>query len=339
MIIFTIVNLVLGSVVPNYGNAFNVGDSGSILNPNTLNELLPNNQENPLSIPNPVKAMEARIPSVPTENIGTQVPPTIQKEESNPVMDNEITNPIEMATGLLKLEDTDLQIPGIGMDFRLERSYSSDNQEVGAFGLGWKDNLGSKLQMYSDFNMGEFRYDGSTTSFSFVKDDPEAYVVEFDGDEMINYDLDQGHYEPNTKGEQLERKGQHEYVMTNELNASITYYGYYAPWRENQDPKVGKMVKQQDRYGNTIHYRYDEEGNLKEITDTAGRNISFIWNNGVIKEITDPSGKKIKYEYDEQKRLKKITTPDQQTTEYDYDANHHIKSIKNALGGKNNLYI
>lgn len=199
-------------------------------------------------------------------------------------------HPVDVLTGEVKLFQQDITLPGIGFGFDLERTYSSTVDEVGPFGLGWQYNWGSLLRMYAEFTMGEFRHDGSTKNYSFVKEDPDAYITIYDEDEMVNYELHKGYYEPSSHGEMLERISQHEYVMTKPDGGSITYNGYFAPWRSEQDPTAGKMIEQKDRYGNTITFAYDTEGNISKVTDTAGRVIRLVWSEGLITEVIDPLG-------------------------------------------------
>ncbi|WP_161937328.1 DUF6531 domain-containing protein [Tepidibacillus decaturensis] len=45
----------------------------------------------------------------------------------------------------MKFSEKELNLPGIGYDFVVERAYSSNDQEVGPFGRGWKYPLDSKL--------------------------------------------------------------------------------------------------------------------------------------------------------------------------------------------------
>ena len=185
--------------------------------------------------------------------------------------------------------------------------------------------------MYAEYEMGEFRWDGTVNKYHFIADDPDGFILKYDNDDKVNYELNKGHYEPENSNE-LVRKSQYEYVVTNPDGAKITYYGYFAPWRSPQDPKAGKMIKLEDRFGNTTSFSYNEQGNIKEITDTADRKINFIWENNVITKLIDPSGNETSYSYDEFKRLVEVSTPEGRKMHYGYDDHNRLNSITNGEG-------
>ncbi|MEK9197235.1 DUF6531 domain-containing protein [Ureibacillus sp. 179-F W5.1 NHS] len=111
--------------------------------------------------------------------------------------------PVNVENGYLELEEVDINVPQVTLSLNLTRNYSSNDSELGYFGKGWNIQLDSRLQMYTEFSIGESRLDGSTQSYEFIKDDPEAYITEYDNDKMTNYELDKGHYETTENGDTL----------------------------------------------------------------------------------------------------------------------------------------
>jgi RHS repeat-associated protein len=242
------------------------------------------------------------------------------------------THPVDVTTGKIKLQQTDIRLPGNGFGFTLERTYDADREEPGAFGIGWDFNWNSLLRMYADFAMGEFRADGTVNSYSFVKDDPNGYILRYDEDHLVNYELHKGHYEV-VQGHKLERISRNEYAVTQSTGEKVTYYGYYAPWRTSQDPKAGKMTYMQDRYGNAMQFEYDSAGRISEIRDTAGRTVTLHWQNGVIVEAVLPDGNPFSYTYDSEQRLVKVTTPEGREESYAYDGQNRLIRKENGEGG------
>src|SRR5690606_8139169 len=72
------------------------------------------------------------------------------------------------------------------------------------------------------------------------------------------------------------------------------------------DRQFGFLKSKEDRYGNTITFEYDPNGDLSRVTDTVGRHIYFYRapssgmdpESGRLTKITDPAGRSVEYEYD-----------------------------------------
>lgn len=326
--------LCLAMVFTIFADSFALADSipNSTINydPGSLLNLMPQPGSG-TSIPEPYKALTPQFPNIPDINSPEAIAGPAIKKASPPMVENDEECPVDTVTGNLLLKNTDLSINGIGINLLIERNYSSGSTEDGPFGIGWTYNQDSILRMYSAFNIGEVRINGSTREYDFVKDDPDGYITSFDGDEMTNYQLDKGHYE-RAKGDLLERIGRYEYVVTTGSGEKYTYYSYQAPWREGQDKREGKLIKREDIFGNSIQYFYNNNGQPVEITDTAGRKITITWTANHITSIQDPAGQRTVYEYDSAKRLKKVTFPDGSTAKYEYDAGNRLVKTVNGAG-------
>jgi hypothetical protein len=165
-------------------------------------------------LPNP---LQNAVPSLPSGlNPGQPAAPgagssggTSTQSAAGPESEDPMNHPVDLATGQLKLKSADIRLPGIGFGFDLERTYDSSVSEQGAFGIGWDYNWNSLLRMYADYALGEFRWDETVNTYSFVKDDSEGYILEYDGDDKVNYELHKGHYEF-VDGEKVARIGEHE---------------------------------------------------------------------------------------------------------------------------------
>jgi hypothetical protein len=221
-------------------------------NPDNLLSLLPpTNTHDPVG--NPAQGIMPQLPSTSPESVDSHVSP--RREAALLPPQNQTPEPsVNEESGYLELSETDIFIPEDLLSFGIKREYRSNNENVGAFGKGWDTKLDSKLQMYAEYAIGEFRLDGTTLNYTFVKDDPDAFVTSYDGDDKTNYELHKGHYQEGETGDTLTRKSQYEYIVETKDGRKITYYGYFAPWRSGQDAKVGKIVSETDRYGNTLIY-------------------------------------------------------------------------------------
>ena len=322
--------MVVSTLTDSIAFASNINNSVMNYDPESLMDLL-SGSDTGTSIPDAYGTLTPQLPSVPDVSNAQALAEPANNEATLPTVQSDVECPVDTATGNLVQENTDLNLNGIGLNLSIERNYSSDNTNDGPFGMGWTYNQDSILRMYSAFNMGEVRINGSTREYNFIKDDPNAYITSYDGDDMTNYQLDKGHYE-NEKGDSLVRLSRYEYVVTTAKGEKFTYYGYQAPWREGQDKREGKLIKQEDIYGNSIQYGYNSSGQLTEITDTTGRKVNITWSGNHITSIQDPSGQYTYYGYDNSGRLNKVTLPDNSTTRYEYDTSNRIIKEVNGTG-------
>jgi YD repeat-containing protein len=314
-------------------------------NPDSFGDMFPNGDLfGQHSIPNPTARTKPQLPQQPDPFQSIQpnqqqdfnLPSLGQSHSINiPSTHQNIQNPVNPGTGLLQFTETDLAFSGINYGFELSRTYQSDNQDMGPFGRGWVYPLESRIKLHAEYDISEFRIDGSTQPFTFVITDEEAYITSYDGDDLINYELDKGYYEVSETGDKLERISQHEYLITTPNGNKYTYYSYQAPWREDQDPREGRMIKQEDRYGNAMTFDYNSEGDVSSITDMVGRTVKFVWSGGVISQMKDPMGHTTTYEYDFKKRLKKVIREDGTFIRYGYDHKDRLDSVTDA---ENNTY-
>jgi len=241
--------------------------------------------------------------------------------------------PVDRHAGALVLEAVDLALPGNGLSFELTRDYSSLSTEAGPFGRGWQSSLEGHLRMYVGYHITEFRPDGGRVTYEFVEDDPNGFVEEYDGDEYINYNLDLGHYDPAARGETLERLGPEEYVVTHLDGTRYVYNGYLAPWRQGLPADAGRLLRIEDRHGNTEACAYDAEGRLTGVTDSAGRQITLTWEDGLVTAVSGPAGV-IQYAYDAEGHLVAVTGPDGAVTGYAYDSAHRPTRVTGPASGQ-----
>jgi YD repeat-containing protein len=209
-----------------------------------------------------------------------QAPPIISEPEE----------PVQMPSGELSLERNDFTLPSTGIPITIQRLYkTSKKDELSPFGYGWTFPYEYYIQMFADFNMSEFRSDGTQVNYTFNMWDESLLVDEYDGDPLIYYPLDQGSYSADHHAVTiLERISKDEYQTIHPDGTVYTFKGYKAPWRENLDPVAGKLLSVKDRKGNHINLLYNTEGQLTQIKDTYGRAVTFEYNGNLITSMKDP---------------------------------------------------
>lgn len=246
----------------------------------------------------------------------------------------DLENHVDVTTGAVGLETTDLFIPSPHIPMEIKRIYKGQQEEFGPLGYGWVFNYNQYLQMYEEFKIVEYRGDGYHQIYNFTENNPDAMVPSFDGDPLIYYNLEDGYYTPASQfnTSTLRRQTRILYTVTSEDGTVYEYFGYKAPWRKSEGPNFGKLTSIKDPHGNRIRLNYSKNGNLSKVWDSFGRMLTFQFTGELLTRVTDPLGRTITYEYDENKNLIKVKGLNGSEETYTYDKSHRLTSWKNALG-------
>lgn len=214
---------------------------------------------------------------------------------------------VSPGNGLLGVEQTDLDLPGRGMDLTLTRVYSTPY----AF-------HGSSVYQYDTFtlaNLGQgwslnFPWLGTNYLHLF---DGQAYPYQWSGNSFVYH----GATDFN-----LTKKGDGSYTLT--LTDGQLY----------QFNSAKQLTSITDRTGsNTISFSYGANG-ISQITDTIGRTVSFAYTSGLLTSITS-GGRTWSYAYTSGK-LTSATDPLGRVTQFGYDSANGwlMTSITYPTGGK-----
>jgi RHS repeat-associated protein len=214
-------------------------------------------------------------------------------------------DPVNTATGNYVYQRRDLEIPGIGMPFRFDRSYNSRAASDAAasavpLGYGWSHSYQVR-----------------------VSEAPDGIVTLTWGD---------GHTETHTPD------GLGGYTPQYGVFDTLTDNGDGTFSLEKRDRTVydfdtgGRLSAITDKNGNTLALAYTG-AHLTGITDTAGRAITLDYDpSGRITQITDPIGRTVQYAYDANGDLIEATDPNGNLTQYTYDAEHQILTVVDPRG-------
>jgi len=88
--------------------------------------------------------------------------------------------------------------------------------------------------------------------------------------------------------------------------------------REARFDDLGRLVSASDEFldpakpgsGNTTRFAYGEDGRLKTIVDTYGRETKLDWEGGLLRSVADWRGRRVVYHYDAQRRLEHVDLPE-----------------------------
>ncbi len=226
-------------------------------------------------------------------------------------------DPVNLATGLFELEQTDLYLPDV-LPISVTRTYRTRDPDIRPFGRG-------TTHPYAMFLWSALQYQ-------------EADLILPDGGRI--------HYVRTSAGTGwVDAVFEHKETATTSATPT-SFYKSELRWNGNgwdlrlKDGTVyvfGENAPLQairDRYGNTItiHRTGGQSGNITRVVSPHGRWVEFTYSGSLITQVKDNIGRTVSYTYDGQTRLWKVTDPLNQVTEYTYDTDHRMLTVKNRNG-------
>ncbi|MBL7041989.1 MAG: RHS domain-containing protein [Pirellulaceae bacterium] len=217
---------------------------------------------------------------------------------------------VNIATGEVTQFEFDVLLSG-RIPWRLVRSYSSEKPQLGLIGFGWNLNLGTFLRCSGD--QIELTVDGEAVSTlplpgvrRRLKDDKSGFEVERT-DAAIS--------------------------LTDRIRTAYTF-----PSRDVL-PELIPCTLQQDYYGNSMQYRYDDQGRLVRLIDTFGRRVSFDYDSlSRLVEVSVPRSdstltrwRLVRYEYDDQDNLAAVLDANGHAMRYEYSS-HLLTRVIDRCG-------
>ncbi len=225
-----------------------------------------------------------------------------------------VADPVDPSSGTLTIEKTDLVLPGV-LPIGIVRSYRTQAQGVGAFGMG------------GEFNYNLYLSGIGTAALSLLMPNGNRYTF---SQEVDGYYRNQNY--PFLKGARAQ--------VFPDNHVEIR-------WKDGMTYVFGAtsggaawLAQQKDRYNNTITLtRSSLNQRIDTIADQGGRTLTFGYTttanqagSALVTSITDPMGHTVGYSYDALHRLSTITAPDGGVTIYTYDSNNRLVTITDARG-------
>src|SRR5271157_55395 len=218
-------------------------------------------------------------------------------------------DPINLRTGGLSYQVTDLSIPTSAGSLSFERSYSSSATSLynTTLGYGWTHNLDLRLIFPTD--------PGGQAGFVFFKAH-SADLYQF----IINSD---GTYSPAQGVEgALTCTGTSPVVCTLIL-----------PHQETYSFSNSKLQSWQDGSGHTATYSYDANGNVNKVADDSGNHyLTLSYTAGQITSVSDQTGRSVSFGYDTSNNLATAKDVLNGTWQYQYDGSHRLTQVLDPSG-------
>ncbi|OFS25005.1 DUF6531 domain-containing protein, partial [Clostridium sp. HMSC19A10] len=208
------------------------------------------------------------------------------------------SDPIDGATGSLYIPATDITLPDIHNEFKIERKYESINKRLGVLGMNWTANFETAVQI-KNRKANVLCTDGHVETFDRVD------------------------------GKWVNDKGGAEIYTLEDVNDGVILKSYI-------EDKVfyfdldGKLTEVYDKFGNKMNFTYIGR-NIETITTFSNYKLFFKYRDNKVIEIKDELGRTVQYKYDGS-YLTEVIHVDQGITRYTYDENGYVNSITDQNG-------
>ncbi|MHB9002080.1 MAG: DUF6531 domain-containing protein, partial [Thermoanaerobaculia bacterium] len=253
------------------------------------------------------RRLETRVSSViaDTVRIADQVLPS----KTPPTYGTQRVNDVVMYSGEFVRDPTDLAIKGRGLDFVLQRFYSSAVYSFGPLGRNFDSPLFARIRWL-----------------------PDGSLDFFDGTGRVDRFMRSGGRLVPPQGVFLDARGSGDgSVVIKYADNTMLFFDQFGRLSKIADRNV---TTADGTDGNMMWFSYNEHGRLAAVTDATGRTIRFEYFSptaaigggtypGLLAKVTDFDGRTVRYEYDGFGRLVKVTGPDpgstgskQQVTKY-----------------------
>ena len=196
---------------------------------------------------------------------------------------------VNLANLTLYVRVTDLALGSPTGLFRLERSYNSDNQQAGPFGVGWTFSLGDRLTSDNDGTMTLQRGSGQTDIFAPAFSGASYFAVTSTSDVLSA--ASSGGFTLSSPGTGAVRVFNAAGLLTAILNngAAVVSLAY-----DGNGNLTGANYR-----GRAMTFSNDGQGHISGFSDATGRGVSFAYTgDGHLAQQTNPDGSTVGYQYD-----------------------------------------
>ncbi len=239
--------------------------------------------------------------------------PGQMQPDENPSEDEdhpECGDPIDLSSGILVIQATDLEIRGGRGRIGIDRNYRSLTTTAGPFGLGTNHNYGHRLDTSSPqgrtvisliMPSGSFfpftkQLDGTFTNTTIPAVRGAVLTVLFNNEVDLRWkDGTVFHFSPAG------------FLVGSVLDSIIDRNGNKTRLVRNGSNRI-QILTVIDPVGRKLTLSYDQDDRITSITDPIGRAVQYTYNSqGTLETVTDPEGGVTRYDYDPQNQLTQIT--------------------------------
>ena len=214
-----------------------------------------------------------------------------------------VGGPVNVTNGNMYVQQNDYQLPGVGHNIDLTRTYNSDSQNIGLFGRGWSTAYDESIITYDSSLLRLNQADGRAIYFGRAAGSSGAFTT-----------------------------------LAGDFHGGLTQdgNGFTLSMKDgsiHQFSAAGKLISLTDLNGNVTGLTYGASGFLTLVTDPSGRVLTFTPDaSGRILSIADTMGTIATYTYGGSNELLSVTYADNSAFQFGHDGSLRLTSVTDALG-------
>jgi len=236
-------------------------------------------------------------------------------------------DPIYLDRGEFVYRNTDLTLPGRGINLELKRVYRSNSAYHSQFGFGWDINYNLKVRKMADGSLTLLTGTNRKENVANGQSPPGFYdslVEETNGTfTLTKKHGDKAFFDVNGNLIRMEDRFGNYLTLTYDPQGKLPLIGpseFFINQTEGVVAMEYRLTRAEDALGRFFNYFYDSRGRLDHVTDSAGRTVQYTYdsNNDLIAVTTPPTpeypqGLTTQFTYQSDHRLLTVTDPKGQT--------------------------
>ncbi len=205
---------------------------------------------------------------------------------------------VYLHSGEFYVYETDLEVPGRGLNWSFARKYRSGVISDGPLGHNWSFNYGQRLILVTERNRTMARpASGSAAIGDVLRVDGYGRVDHYRANPDGSFRAPTGYYTG------LRRRPDGSFVERDFRGVTVEY-------AVPDGLGVARMTALADRHGNRMRFVHNARGQLKRVYDTLGRPIDYFYSpEGRLIAVRDFIGRMLRFRYDSNGDLVEVTSP------------------------------
>ncbi len=224
-------------------------------------------------------------------------------------------DPVNLSTGNLYYEKEDIRLKAV-MPLVFRRYYNAMDKGNSALGPGWSHSHAEAVHENKDGSLTLHMEDGK--DITLEKDSAETgkigetYRDTRSGKETVTKTKDGYRYEDKKTRHTLTFDREGRLQKREDKNGNHIAYRYDENGRLICAAVYPAQAKQESTGAEpaaSLKFTYDKDGLLRTLTDHTGRTVTYFPMDGILNEVTDPIGHTTTYRYTEDGRLRMVKNP------------------------------
>lgn len=243
---------------------------------------------------------------------------------------------VDMRNGNFANTWVDLEVPGVGYDLRVVRTYNSKSLHDGIFGFGWCSDFESKVEVtaegnlkYSECGSGqEVFYTPREFTSKEIEGTVQKIVAAVKKAKKVSDQELRVFIEDLRRDADLRTKFAQAYKISNSVREGTSYF---ANGREIENIILAKGV-----YTRTLSdgsfMRFSVDGRLTHMYDKNGNFVRINYEKSRVRDVEDNNGRKLSFRFTPGGKVLKITGPNNLSVDYKYSGLDDLASVRNSWG-------